>query len=112
MTEHRNYLESHRNLRAAVLVVGFIIASVLLYMAITAYLFIQYSDVLIAALLFSALSFNIGMAWFLQQKAGRGFWLNIVFTSVAILAGAIVVSMVVWHGHWAVTIKELLRELR
>jgi uncharacterized membrane protein len=105
------YLGVYKNLRVALLAVGFVVASVFLYMAIAAYLFIQYSDLMIAVLLLFTLSFDVGIAWLLQRNTRRSFWLTIVFTSAAIAAGAIVVSMGVWRGHWAGTVEELLKEL-
>jgi predicted MFS family arabinose efflux permease len=107
-----DYLASRKTLWATLLAASFLAASVFLFVAITACLFIQYSDLMILALLLGTAGLDAGIAWLLKQKNSRGFWLNIVFTSIAIAVGSIVVSMVVWHGHWTVTITELLRELR
>ena len=111
MAEFTNYLESHRNLRIALLSTGFVIASASLFMAIATYLFIQYSSLQAAGYLLLALVFDVGIAWLVQQSTHRSFWLTIVFTSAAITAGAVVVSTGVWRGHWAGIVKELLREL-
>jgi glycopeptide antibiotics resistance protein len=80
-------------------------------MAVAAYLFIQYAGVMIAVLLLFALSFDVGVGWLLQQPTRRSFWLTIVFTSFAVIGGAMVVSIEVLRGHWVDTIKELLKEL-
>jgi uncharacterized membrane protein len=111
VAELGNYLESHKMQRVALLAAGFVVASVSLYMAVAAYLFIQYASVMIAVLLLFALSFDVGIAWLLQHLTRRSFWLTIVFTSCAVVGGAIVVSMGVLREHWVDTVKELLKEL-
>jgi len=111
MAEIGNYLESHKKLRIALLATGFVVASVSLYMAVVAVLFIQYSYLMITVLLVVALGCDIGIAWLLQRHTRRSFWLTIAFTSSAVVLGAILVSMGVWRGHWAETVQELTKEL-
>ena len=111
MNSFFNYLGAHKNIRVALLTAGFVVASVSLFMAIVTYLFIQYASLQAAVYLLLALGFDAGIAWLLQQKTRRSLWLTIVVTSAAIATGAIVTSMVVWRGHWAGIVKELLKEL-
>jgi len=111
MSSFFNYLGARKNLSVAVLAVGFVAASVLLFMAIVTYLFIQYASLQAAAYLVLALIFDVGIAVLLHQNTSRSFWQTIAFTSAAIAAGAIVVSIGVWRGHWAGTVRELMREL-
>jgi ABC-type molybdate transport system permease subunit len=111
MAEIGNYLESHRKLRIAFSATGFVVASVSLYMAVTALLFMGDGYLMIAVLLLVVLGFDVGIAWLLQRHTRRSFWLTIAFTSGAVVLGAIFVSMGVWHGHWAETVKELTKEL-
>ena len=111
MNRFFNYLGAHKNLSVAVLAVGFVAASVSLYMAVVTYLFIQYASLQAAACLLLALIFDVGIAVLLCQNTRRSFRPTIAFTSAAIAVGAIVVSIGVLRGHWAVTVRQLVKEL-
>lgn len=106
-----NYLESHRNLRTALLVMCLIVASVSLYMAVVASLFMEDPGWMIPVSLFFAFCFDVGTAFLLRPLTRRSIWLNLIFASIAVVGGAIIVSMAVWRGHWIDTTKELVKEL-
>ncbi|MGB6384865.1 MAG: hypothetical protein WBE45_12890 [Terriglobales bacterium] len=110
ITEFGKYVQSHKSFRVALLSAGFVLASVSLYMGFAAYLFIQYAVPMVAVLFILTLSIDVAIARLFQRNPQRSFWLSLVLGSIAIGAGAIIVSMGVLRGHWAATVQELLKE--
>jgi hypothetical protein len=109
MRKLRNYLESHKNLRTALASVGFLAASLLLYMAIVSYFFIQYAGSLIACYIVLVLILDLGIGWMLHLHTRKSFPVTVLLSSAGIVVGMIVVSILVMHGHWVDVVKELSR---
>jgi hypothetical protein len=101
MTELRNYLDSHSNLRIALVAIGFLVASVALFMGMAMPFLVQGADnLLIVSSLIVALALDLGIGWTLHLHTRRGLWATILLSSVGILLGAVLTSMAVWRGHW------------
>jgi len=109
MTELRNYLEAHRNLRLAVLGIGFTAASFALYMSVALGFLVQRADnLLILSFVFVALALDLGIGWMLHLHTRGQLWGTIFVSSAGILAGMILISIAMWRGHWLEVVKDIL----
>jgi hypothetical protein len=108
MTELRNYLESHGNLRVALVGVGFLGASFALYMGVALRFFVQRADgLLILSFVILALVLDFGIGWTLHLHTRGKLWAAVLLSSAAVFVGAVLTSMAVWRGHWLELVKEI-----
>jgi len=108
MTEIRNYLESRRNLRVALVSIGFLGASFALYMGMTLGFLVRGADnLLIVSFIVLALALDFGIGWTLHLHTRGRLWATILLSSAGILVGAVLTSIVIWRGHWLEMVKEI-----
>jgi hypothetical protein len=108
MTELRNYLESHRNVRIALVGMGFLVASLSLFMGLALNFLVQGADrVLVISFVVVALALDLAIGWTLRLHTRRRLWTSIFLSSVGILAGTVLASMAIWRTHWFELVKEI-----
>jgi hypothetical protein len=108
MTELRNYLEAHRNLRVAAVGLGFIAASFALYMVVALSFLVQRADnLLILSFVIVALILDLGIGWTLHLHTRGQLWGTIFLSSAGIVAGMILTSIAMWRGHWLEVVKDI-----
>ena len=125
MTEHEvgtgvmwrthNYLELHRGLRAILLCICFLVASISLYMGIALYFFLPggihyrfFRWIFPLFFLLLAVVIDFGTAWLIQQQRQRSFLSTFAIIFAATVVGAILASMAVMRGNWVEFVKESL----
>ena len=109
MTGFRQHPETHRNLRVFLVSIGFLVASLALYMGMATIFLIQRADrLLIVSCLTLALALDFGIGWSLHLHTRAKLWAGILFSSAGILVGAVLTSMAVWRGHWLELVREIL----
>ena len=102
------YLELHKGLRGALVLVAFLVASFALYIMVAIW-FIGApgttrnfsADFLLPSFcVLLAIICDLGIAQALHQPGRRTFGSTLSFASGAIIVGAVLVSLAVWRSHW------------
>jgi hypothetical protein len=110
MTHFRDHLDSHKNLRLASLAVGLVVASFSLYVGTAMRFFVPNAgSLMITVFVLVALILDFGVAWTFHRHTSQNFGMSILLSSIAILVGTVVVSVLIWRQHWLELVKELFR---
>lgn len=113
------YFAHHNRLRIVLLSVGFVVASLALYLALAfGYIGIPgalpdvlWDRIIPAASLIAVLAIDSCIAWTLFPNSNRGFGAGLLQTSAAIIGGAVLTSIAVMREHWLEMMKELFRRI-
>ena len=114
-----DYLAQHNRLRVILLSVGFIVASLALYLGLAAgYIGVPgafpnvfWDRILPALCLVAALAIDFCIAWLLLSRSNRGFGPRFLQASAVIIGGAVLTSFAVMREHWLEMMKELVRRI-
>lgn len=91
-------------------IIGLLTSSFSFYMATGAYFFLP-ARWLIALFGFLAIILDLGTGWAVHKRTGRRFGLALLISSIAILAGATLISMAILRGGWPGVAREILRSI-
>jgi hypothetical protein len=105
--------------RRILFAVGTILASICLYLAVTAGLIgvpgappnLFWDRILPTLCLSATLLADLSLAWFWRRKTGKHFASTLAYSSLAIFVGAVLISMAVMRGKWLEIMKELVRRI-
>ncbi len=110
MRSIHSYLELHRGLRTLLLWFCLGTASITLFLGIAIHFFVFKGDeqgLVLLSLCLLALVLDTLVTWILSTSLRRNYGVVFIAVSAAILVGALLLSVVVWRGHWA----EMTREI-
>jgi hypothetical protein len=101
--------------RSTLFIVGTIVASFCLYIALAAGLIgvpgvppsVFWDRTLPTLCVLAAISADIVLAWFWRRTSGKNFGLAFAYISLAIFVGAVLISVAVMRGNWLEIMKEL-----
>lgn len=91
-------------------VVGVLTASFSFYIATGAFFFLP-ARWLIAIFGFLAIILDLGTGWAVHKRTGRRFGLALLISSIAVLAGATLISMAILRRGWPGVAREILRSI-
>jgi len=118
MERIHSYFETHKAFRTSALCVLFSIASVTLFVVLTAWVFIGlpgaapdgFRDVVFPSIVLGiALTCDLGISWIIHKPDRRPFWATFVWVSVAVFLGMVLVSIAVIRENWLEVMKEMFR---
>jgi hypothetical protein len=114
-----HYLAHHSRLRLLLLLVGFMVASLALYLAVAAGFIgvpgalpnVFWDRVFPALSLVTAVAIDFCIAWLLASRSNRSFGPRFLQASAVIISGAVLTSLAVMREHWLEMMRELVRRI-
>jgi hypothetical protein len=101
-----------RNLRLAVLGIGFIVASFALYLGVGLSFLVYRADGLLTLSCFMlAAALDLALGWALHLHTRKSIRTTIFLSSGGILAGTFITSIAIWRSHWLELVEEFFRSI-